>query len=183
MNSCYIKAYIGLVFCLMLSSVMAFPTHAADLKLAKVSLETVFNNSTRVKAAAEEIKKMQSEANAKLGAMRTQIMQLQERLKDEKSPLKKEEREKAENDLKLKTEEIANEQQALQAKLSFKERSIQNVFRTQIKSAVEKIAKEEGLTAVFSEQAMVFSGNLPDLAEKVTKAFDAMPAIEKQQQQ
>lgn len=183
MNSCFFKACMCSVFCFMLSFTMAVPTHAADLKLAKVNLETVFNNSTRVKAAAEEIKKMQLDANAKLGAMRTQIMQLQERLKDEKSPLKKEEKEKAENDLKLKTEEIANEQQSLQAKLTFKERSLQNVFRTQIKSAVEKIAKEEGLTAVFSEQAMVFSGDLPDLSEKVTKAFDAMPAIEKQQQQ
>jgi Skp family chaperone for outer membrane proteins len=183
MNSCFFKACIGSVFCFMLSFIVAVPTHAADIKLAKVSLETVFNNSTRVKAAAEEIKKMQSDANAKLGAMRAQIMQLQERLKDEKSPLKKEEKEKAENDLKLKTEEIANEQQSLQTKLNFKERSLQNVFRTQIKSAVEKIAKEEGLTAVFSEQAMVFSGDLPDLSEKVTKAFDAMPAIEKQQQQ
>ena len=182
MNSCFFKACMGSVFCLMLLFMVAVPTHAADVKLAKVSLEAVFNNSTRIKAAAEEIKKMQTESNAKLGAMRTQIMQLQERWKDEKSPLKKEEKEKVENELRVKSEEIANEQQSLQAKLTFREKSIQNVFRTQIRSIVEKIAKEEGLTAVFSEQAMVFSGALPDLSEKVTNAFDAMPAIEKQQQ-
>ena len=182
MNSRFFKAYMGSVFCFMLSFIVAVPTYAADVKLAKISLEAVFNNSTRVKAAAEEIKKLQSEANAKLGALRTQLMQLQERLKDEKSPLKKEEKEKVENDFKLKTEEMANEQQSLQAKLTFKERSIQNVFRTQIRAIVEKIAKEEGLAAVLSEQAMVFS-NLPDLAEKVTKELDAMPPIEQQQQQ
>ena len=181
MNSCFLKACMGSVFCFMLLFILAVPTHAADVKLAKVSLDGVLKNSTRAKAEMEEIKKTQSEANAKLGAMRTQIKQLQDRLRDEKSPLKKEEKEEAQKDLKLKTEAIANEQQSLQAKLTFKERSFWNVFRTQVKSAVEKVAKEEGLTAVFSEQAMVFSGNLPDVTEKVAKAFDAMPAVEKQQ--
>ncbi len=168
------------VFCLVLTFIVIVPTYAADVKLAKISLEAVFNNSTRVKAATEEIKKMQADANAKLGTMRSQLMQLQERLRDEKSPLKKEEKEKVENDLKLKTEELSNEQQSLQAKLTFKERSVQNVFRTQVRSIVEKIAKEEGFAAVLSDQAMVFS-SLPDLAERVTKELDAMPAIEKQQ--
>ena len=180
MNSCLFKACVGLGFCCLLSFIMTVPTHGADLKLAMISLQKVFNNSTRIKEAADEIKKMQLESNAQLGAMRTQITKLQERLTDEKTPLKNEEREKLENDLKAKSEEIANEQQSLQAKLSFRERSIQNVFRTQIKSIVEKIAQEEGFVAVFSEQAMVFSGAMPDLAEKVTKAFDAMPPIEKQ---
>jgi outer membrane protein len=181
MNSCFFKACMGPVFFLMLLFVLAVPTHAADVKLAKVNLDQVLKNSTRAKAATEEIKKMQSDANAKLGAMRIQIKQLQDRLRDEKSPLKQEEQEKTQKDLKLKTEEFGNEQQSLQAKLTFKERSFWNVFRTQIKEAVEKVAKEEGLTAVLSEQAMVFSGNLPDLTEKVTKAFDAMPALEKQE--
>jgi outer membrane protein len=171
------------MLCITLPLIVAIPTYSADLKLAKVSLENVFNNSARVKAATEEIKKMQMESNTKLTGMRTQITQFEEKLKDEKSPLKKEERDKIESELQRKIEEMTNEQQTLQAKLTFKERSVQNVFRTQIRSAVEKIGKEEGLTAVFSEQAMMFSANLPDLTDKVLKEFDAMPALEKQQQQ
>jgi Skp family chaperone for outer membrane proteins len=181
MNSCFFKTYMTSVFCFVLSFIVIVPTYAADVKLAKISLEAVFNNSTRVKAATEDINKMQADANAKLSTMRSQLMQLQERLRDEKSPLKKEEKEKVENDLKLKTEELSNEQQSLQAKLTFKERSVQNVFRTQVRLIVEKIAKEEGFAAVLSDQAMIFS-SLPDLAERVTKELDAMPAIEKQQQ-
>ncbi len=180
MNS-YSKILMGSVLCLIVPLIIAMPTYSADLKFAKVSLENVFNNSARVKAATEEIKKMQLESNTKLSNIRTQINQMEEKLKDEKSP--REERERIQSELQRKIEEMTNEQQTLQAKLTFKERSVQNVFRTQIRAAVEKIAKEEGLTAVFSEQAMIFSGNLPDLADKVTKEFDAMPATEKQQQQ
>ena len=182
MNS-YFKVLIGSMLCITLPLIVAVPTYSADLKLAKVSLENVFNNSARVKAATEEIKKMQMESNTKLTGMRTQINQFEEKLKDEKSPLKKEEKDKIEGELQRKIEEMTNEQQTLQAKLSFKERSVQNVFRTQIRSAVEKVAKEEGLTAVFSEQAMIFSGNLPDLTDKILKEFDAMPPLEKQPQQ
>jgi len=182
MNS-YLKVLIGSMLCFILPLIVAVPTYSADLKLAKVSLENVFNNSARVKAATEEIKKMQTESNTKLNLMRTQITQFEEKLKDEKSPLNKEEKDKIENELQRKIEEMTNEQQTLQAKLTFKERTLQNVFRTQIKLAVEKIAKEEGVTAVFAEQAMIFSGSLPDLTDKVIKEFDAMPALEKQQQQ
>ncbi len=182
MNS-YLKVIMGSMLCIILPLIVAIPAYSADLKLAKVSLENVFNNSARVKAATEEIKKLQMEANTKLNLIKTQINQFEEKLKDEKSPLKKEERDKIESELQRKIEEMTNEQQTLQAKLTFKERSVQNVFRTQIRSAVEKIGKEEGLTAVFSEQAMMFSANLPDLTDKVLKEFDAMPALEKQQQQ
>jgi Skp family chaperone for outer membrane proteins len=182
MNS-YLKVLMGSMLCLILPLIIAIPTYSADLKLAKVSWENIVNNSARAKAATEDIKKMQMESNTKLSAMRTEINQLEEKLKDEKSPLKKEEKDKIESELQRKIEEMTNEQQTLQAKLTFKERTLQNVFRTQIKLAVEKVAKEEGVTAVFSEQAMIFSGSLPDLTDKVIKEFDAMPALEKQPQQ
>ena len=179
----YLKVLMGSMLCLILPLIIAIPTYSADLKLAKVSWENIVNNSARAKAATEDIKKMQMESNTKLSAMRTEINQLEEKLKDEKSPLKKEEKDKIEGELQRKIEEMTNEQQTLQAKLTFKERTLQNVFRTQIKLAVEKIAKEEGVTAVFAEQAMIFSGNLPDLTDKVLKEFDAMPPLEKQPQQ
>jgi outer membrane protein len=108
------------------------------------------------------------------------MTKIEEQLKDEKSPLKKEDREKLEGELKGKVQALENEQQSLQAKLTFKQRSIQNIFGTQIKSAVEKVAKEEGLTAVLTQQALIYAGDVPDLTEKVTKELDAMPALEKQ---
>ena len=181
MNS-YFKILMGSLFCFILSIIIAIPTFGAEPKFAKVSLEYVLTNSARGKDFTEEIKKMQSESNTKLGGMKTQISQLEQKLKDEKSPLPNDERSKIENELQRKVEEATNEQQTLQAKLTFKERSFRNVFFAQVKSIVEKIGKEEGLTAVFLEQAMIFSGNLPDLADKVIKEFDAMPAVEKQQQ-
>ncbi len=183
MNSHLLKIAVGCVVCFILSLTTVIPTHSADIKLGKVNMESVINNSKRLKAATEEVRKIQTEGSSKLAGMRTQINQLEERLKNEKSSLKQDEKEKLENEVQRKIEEMTNEQQSLQAKLNFRERSIQNVFRTQVRAAVEKIAKEQGLTAVLSEQAMIFSGNLPDLTDKVITEFDAMPAIEKQSQQ
>ncbi|HTY24145.1 MAG TPA: OmpH family outer membrane protein [Desulfomonilaceae bacterium] len=181
MNYCHcLKIATCLALCFTLTIVLTVPSSAADLKLAKVNLEAVYGNSARVKAALDDMRKMQTESNARLAGMREQMTKIEEQLKDEKSPLKKEEREKLENELKGKVQALENEQQSLQAKLTFKQRSIQNIFGTQIKSAVEKVAKEEGLAAVLTQQALIYAGDLPDLTEKVTKELDAMPALEKQ---
>ncbi len=56
MNS-YFKVLIGSMLCIILPLIVAIPTYSADLKLAKVSLENVFNNSARVKSSYGRNKK------------------------------------------------------------------------------------------------------------------------------
>lgn len=60
----------------------------------------------------------------------------------------------------------------------FTQRSVQNVIGLQIRAILEKISKEDGLTAVLAHQAVLYSADVADLTERVTKELDAMPAPE-----
>jgi Skp family chaperone for outer membrane proteins len=166
---------LGLISALLLSG----PSLAADFKVGQISLPTLYKNSVRVKAAMEELKVMQMEAAPRMDALGEEIKKLEAELKKGKDALGEEQWKKLQADFKAKVEELQNERQNLRVKANFKQKSIQNVIKSQLEEAVAKIAKEEGLNVVFMKEALVYSEGLTDLTEKVTKALDAMPPLEK----
>jgi Skp family chaperone for outer membrane proteins len=93
--------------------------------------------------------------------------------------LGEEQRKKLELEMKGKIDELQSERDNLSAKVRFAQESFRNVFQTQIVQVIAKIAKDEGLSAVFRKEMLLYSDPLPDVTEKVTKAFDDMPALEK----
>ncbi len=172
------KCFAQLAVCLAVLVASACVAYSADAKFGKLNLEGVYSNSTRIKAALDEIKNIQAEAEAKMASLKTEVDKIEEKLGVEESKLKKEEKEKLTKDLELKNQAIEQEQQSARAKVIFKQRSVQNVIGLQIRSILEKIAKEDGLTAVLAQQAVLYSADVVDLTDRVTKELDAMPAAE-----
>jgi len=174
----FIAALPTLVAGFVLSLLLCGPSAAAEGKLAQISLPKVFNQSAKVKAIVEEIKKIQNDATAKINTLAAEVSKAEQQLKEGQEKLGKEDKEKAEAELKKKKEDLRTEQETAKIKVGFKQKSAQNVVNSQIKEALEKIAQEEGYTVVLQSDAVVFSKDVPDLTEKVAKALDALPLPE-----
>ena len=151
---------------------------SAELKIAKVNLQAVTETSTRVKNAMEEMKKIQMESVPKLTVIGNEIKKLEERLKAGETSLSKEDKEKLENELNAKKQEIQQEQQSAKVKLAFKQKSFSNVMRTQLNEVIDKLAKEGGYSIIMNSDTLLYSNGIPDLTEQITKTLDAMPAVE-----
>ena len=164
--------------CLLLLIGIAGLSFAAEVKFGKMSLADVRKNSAKVKASLENLQKTQTEALAKINSLKQETEKLQEKLKSQKDSLKKEDREKLETELQDKKQELQAEQQAAKIKTTFLQKSIQNAVKDQINQAIEKIAKEEGVSAVFLSEMLLYSDGIVDLTDKVTKALDSMPPLE-----
>jgi outer membrane protein len=153
-------------------------SNAAELKMAKINLQQVFKQSAKVRAIVEEIKKMQNDAGAKMNALVEDISKAEQKLKEGKDKLGKEDREKVEAELKKKRQELRSQQETEKIKISFKQKSAQNVVNSQLKEALEKIAQEGGYSVVLQNDAIVYSKDIPDLTDKVAKGVDALPLPE-----
>jgi outer membrane protein len=173
-----VKTFGLLSTAVFLLVIIAGSSLAAEVKFGKVSLAQVRNNSSKIKTSLENLQKNQTEELSKINTLKREAEKLQEKLKSQSASLSKEEKEKTEAELKDKTQQLQTEEQAAKIKLTFQQKSIQNGVKTQINQAIEKLAKEEGLSAVFLSEMLLYSGGIVDLTDKVTKAIDAMPAIE-----
>lgn len=151
---------------------------SAELKIGTVNLAAVTENSTRVKNAMEEIKKIQMESAPKLAMLSGEIKKIEDELKAGEASLSKVDKEKLENDINAKRQEIQQEQQGARVKAAFRQKSTGNVIRTQLKEIIEKLAKEGSYTIIMNSETVLYSAGVPDLTEQVTKALDAMPALE-----
>jgi len=167
------------VFAATLALTLAFcgEPEAQDLKLAQISVEAVFKNSVKVKAAVGEINKLEAEMAPRLNGLQAEAEKLRERFNKEKESLKPDEKDKLEKEFTTKLDEARALQQALKAKLAVKSRSLQSAFRTELEQIVAQVAKEEGCTAVFPKESFLYSTGVPDITEKVIKAMDARAAF------
>jgi Skp family chaperone for outer membrane proteins len=164
--------------CLVLLGVFSIPSHATEFKAGKISLSDVYRTSAKVKNAMQELKKMQLDAEAQTVPLKEQIGKIHEKLKSAEPPLPQEEKEKLQTQLKEKVQEIENIQQAVNAKLSFKQKSIQNSFLNQIKEVFQKLGEKNGLNAIFGSEMLLYSKDVTDLTAEAVKELEALPPFE-----
>jgi outer membrane protein len=176
------RILIGLSVSLFMASlVFPGPSVGEGIKIAKLDRQLVYRNSEKIKAAVEDVRKVQTEAMPKLNALAMEINKLQKLLQEGKDTLAKEEQERLDTELKKKAEDLKAEQESVKVKVSFKQKSAQNGISSQLQEVVERIGKEEGFTIILAAEAVLFGAGVTDITDKVTKALDTMPATEKTQ--
>ena len=112
--------------------------------------------------------------------MKSDIKRIGEQL--QKNDLKADQKTKLQNELTKKNQELQTEEQASGVKVALKkQRSLQTALSMQIKGIIEKLAKDEGYTAIFRTQELVYFEGLPDLTAKISQALDAAPPLDSQQ--
>jgi outer membrane protein len=174
----FVAAAPALVAGFLLSLLFCGFSAGAEGKLAQLNLQKVYNQSAKVKAIVEEVKRMQTDAVAKMNSLSAEIGKVEQQLKEGQEKIGKEDKEKIEAELKKKNEDLRSEQESAKIKITFKQKSGQNVVNSQIQDAVAKIANEEGYAVVLTSETIVYSKDVPDLTDKVAKALDAMPLPE-----
>ncbi len=155
------------------------PCFGEDGKTATLNLEKIYNASSRLKAAVEEVNKLRAETAGKAAIISAAAKMIQGRLEKEAGKLKPEEKKKLEEDLQAKRREFETEQQNLSVKIGFRQKSVQNVLKSQLPEVVNKIAKQKGITMVFWEGSLAYSKGVPDISAEVAKELDKMPAPER----
>ncbi len=130
-------------------------------------------NSSKVKAAVDEVKKIQTESTPKITALSEELTKIQDSLQKGKDSLKAEEKDKLESDFRQKLDELQREQNTARTKIAEKQKTVQDSLQGEIDKIVEGIAKQEGLTVVFMRDYLAYTNNLTDLTDKVTKALDS----------
>lgn len=175
----------GMVFSSLITlSVFAFcifsvsASWAQAPKFAQINLTDVSSKSTKVKVAVDQLLKMQSSGSPKMESLTAEAKKIEADLEKGKDTLKPADKEKLENDLTQKYQEMQSEQQSVRTKLAVQQQAIQAAIMAQIQQIIEKTAKEQGYSAVFLKETMIYSDGMPDLTEMVVKALDAAPPLD-----
>lgn len=173
-----VKTSVILSTCFLMLITISALSFGAEIKFGKVSLAQVRRNSAKVKVALEQLGKAQTAAVMKVNSLKKDLKKLQENLKSGKDSLSQEEKTKLKADLEDKKQSLQVEEQAAKIKLTFQQKSIQNAVKTQMDQAIEKIAKQEGVSAIFLSEMLLYSPGIVDLTDKITKTLDSMPPLE-----
>jgi Skp family chaperone for outer membrane proteins len=151
-------------------------TSFAEQKFGRVSFIDIQKDSKKAIAAMEEIQKIQLDSQNKLTALRNDLTRIEEQLN--KPDLPADQKAKLEKEIEEKGQEYQSEDQAVKVKSAIKQKSLQAALGQQIKTIIDKLAKDEGFTAIFRTELLVYSDGLIDVTEQITKALDAAPMLE-----
>jgi Skp family chaperone for outer membrane proteins len=168
-------ARTGLI-ALLLSVAIAFPglCKAAEQKMGKVDLRRIYSTSTTVKKATDQLRQMGADAGAKESKIGDEIRQIEAKLK--KGSLKEEEKKALQGNLGVKKEELETERQTARVKMAFKRKSLQNTFKLKMEQIIKSVASAKGVNLVVTQDAIVWSEDVPDLTADVIKKLDGPAA-------
>lgn len=174
-----VAASLSVALCIVVSPLCSTHVCAGELKFAQISVQAIHRHSARLKAAIKDINTMRRDSKAKIGALSSDVKQLQDEIKSNKKTATPEDQKKLKRELQGKIEELQKARQDLSVKTAFKQKSIQNVLRSQIPIVLKNVAEKEGISAIFWKESLAYAPGIPDVSDKVAAALDAMPALEK----
>jgi Skp family chaperone for outer membrane proteins len=164
-----------LILCAAVMAAVSFPAFAGadEGGLGSVNLRTVYQSSTRIRAAIESIQKLEADTKATLEGVASDVKAVEGKLKEGEKTLKKDEKEKLQAELKSKQEKLKDERQAARVKLAFKQKAVENELRVRVQQAIDKAAEEAKLKGVISDAVLLYSKGIPDITGSVIKALDS----------
>lgn len=143
--------------------------NAADTKIGYVSLPYVYQSIPQSKAAEEKVKKALSSKEKAVEKMQNEGIALQKALEDPNLPndqraKKQREIQLLQTELNVKISEIREEQQKIISKEKLE-------IDKKIQAAIDSVAKEKGLSAVFRSEVLLYSAEpTVDISEAVVSA-------------
>ena len=158
---------------IILSIALVGCSRTGDMNVAQVNVPTVLEKSAKAKATAQDLEQVKIDSFSRLRKLATEAAAAETKLKENAPDVKTEGRDRLEYDFRAKREKLMSEEEAAKAQFQLKRKSAENTLNTQIKQAVEKIAKQEGIKLVISEQSVLYSESAPDITDKVIKLMDA----------
>jgi Skp family chaperone for outer membrane proteins len=170
-----VRGFAAVLASLFMVVLISGPSAAADVKFGKINYDVIQKKSAKISAGINDIQQMQQETQAKMNSLVKDMTVAQDRLSKEKDSLSPQDKEKLENLLNEKKQELESEQQALRVKLAFKRDSLTKTISTLVDEIIADIAKKEGIAVVFRSDAVKYGPDIVDISEKVVKALDEAP--------
>ena len=148
---------------------------ASAQSIGIVSMERVLQESDAGKQVQAELGERFGEKQQLFGEREREIRQLQASLERDKPLMSKAQVEKKEQDIKSRIEAFEKDFQAVQKEVAEAQQAEGQKLIEPAREAVEKVAKEKKLGAVFeaSRAGLMYLGESADITDSVIKALNA----------
>ncbi len=149
---------------------------AAEFKLAYVDVQKAIEKTSMGKKAKEEMKKEAEKKNKELEKKKTDIDKMREDIEKKRSVLAEEAFAKRAAELQEEMQKFNQTAAKAQAELQKKESELLEPIVKKMKTVIEQIAKDKGITMVIQSnqnaQIVLYAAPETDLTDDLVKAFD-----------
>ena len=165
-----------LIAILCLSGLLAgAASYADDVRIGYVDMRKVMNESKSGKRTVGEIEKAVKQRQEKLSADQEQLKKLQESYEKEKLTLSDTQKQAKQKEFEEKVRAFQEANGEVQREIQQREQEFTAKAIPQIRDIIRDLAKQEKLALVFEkgDLRVLYSGDGPDLTDKVIQRFDA----------
>ena len=149
---------------------------AAEFKMAYVDIHQAIEKSAMGKKAKEEMKKEADKKNKDLEKKKADLDKMGEDIEKKKSVLSEEALQKRGQELQIEAQKFRETVSKAQAELAKKENELLEPIVTKVKSVIEKISKEKGISMVIQSnqnaQIVLYANTESNLTDEVVKALE-----------
>lgn len=166
------KNFLAIAVVLMFAGI-AF---AAEFKLAYVDVQKAIEKTSMGRKAKEEMKKEAEKKNKELEKKKTDIDKMREDIEKKRSVLAEEAFAKRAAELQEEMQKFNQTAAKAQTELQKKESELLEPIVKKMKTVIEQLAKEKGITMVIQSnqnaQIVLYAAAETDLTDELVKAFD-----------
>ena len=160
------------IFIIMILTLTAFTTQAAEVKIGYVDLQKIVTTSDQGKEAMQTLASIEKAKNALISEKVTEIQKLEEEFTKQGAILNPETKQKKQ----LEHEKLMSEYQRMRRdrdeELKKNETEFIQKIVLDVKKLLAKIAEEEGYTTILNEAAVVYIPDEFNLTDKIIKKFN-----------
>jgi outer membrane protein len=162
---------------IVLVSTLLFASLAsAEFKMAYVDIHQAIEKSAMGKKAKEEMKKEADKKNKELEKKKSDLDKMGEDIEKKKSVLSEEALQKRGQELQVEAQKFRETVSKAQAELAKKENELLEPIVAKVKSVIEKISKEKGISMVIQSnqnaQIVLYANAESNLTDEVVKALE-----------
>lgn len=158
---------IALLCCFLIASMVS----AADIKIAVVDMQKLFNSYPGTQKAKDKLAAWEKKKQAELGPEKEELQDLQNDLTSSSSVLSEKEKARKKKEFEEKYTAFQQEAQEFEKEAASKESELTQNIVGEIKDLVASVAKNKGIDLVLDQDKTVYAKDAVDLTAEVSKSF------------
>lgn len=165
------KKIIVTVACLLSSALCLAAPAAAPVSIGIVDMQQVLQQSPKVTAASEKLKKQFAPEQNRLITQQNHLKELTEKLNRDATIMQQKDKDALQAQIDKEQKDLMQKSQEFQQKaFEAQQKEMQSIL-AKVTDAVKALAKKNNLTLVIDKGAVVYAGDELDITSQVKKAI------------
>ncbi len=161
------RVYRLIVLWACLFAVGPFASADQVIKLGYVDMKRVFNNYFKTEAASKDLEQQYENLRQQIKSQEDKVKRLGDELELKRAVLSKEQKDKLENEIRDKLNELKSFATQADAELRTKTSDRTRDIVKEIQEVIQQIGTREGYTVIFDKAVVLYAAPAFDLTEKV----------------